>query len=236
MEILEKQLPLNLDAVTIFTKVSTRYQYQLRRKLAIELKERLKDYLNEEDLNNLLRRMNLQFGNKKNNGKKTSLSNNDHEDGKCIDTTRVENCTKTNLLKFVIRELKENMAKSTPLYQRNKIAQKVINLMNNGESFQSAKSYIYEKNNICVTYQVGFDNDRTHFENMDIEREYDECSGKIIYGWDDFGEVLYEPTFGACISPPTFKDGGEIWREVLDNRWEQRSYYEDDDVIDNFKG
>ena len=128
------------------------------------------------------------------------------------------------------------MSKSTPVEKRNRIAQRVINEMNTGKSFEESKDIIYKKYNIFISYQVGHDNDRANRENMNVEREYDEYCGQSIYGWDDDGEVLYEPTFGAFIEPPSFKEGGPRWREILDHRWEQRSFYEEDETIDDFKG
>ena len=212
-------------SIETFTKISRRYQYQLRKKMTKELCNRLKDHLTECEINEVMKELKLRTC----TAPKKTISQ--------IDPLKhAEDTNRSNLLKFLIRELKENMSKSTPITTRNIIAQKVINKMNAGMSFEEAKSRVYEKHKIFISYEVGFDNDRSNHENMHIEREYDEYSGKIIYGWDDYGEVLYEPTFGCLIEPPSFKDGGERWREILDIRWEQKSNYEDDETIHEFKG
>ena len=62
------------------------------------------------------------------------------------------------------------------------------------------------------------DVNKTNNQNVHIERDYDEYSGGIVYGWDSDGEVLYEPTFGAYIGAPTFKKSGRQWRHGKDRR------------------
>lgn len=213
------------SSIDTFTKVSKKYQYHLRKKFAKDLCDRLKDHLDEHELNQVMKELKLRTYSAP---KKATLQTNPEK--------HAEDTNRSNLLKFLVRELKENMSKSTSMKDRNKIAQKVINQMNEGMSFDESKKAVYEQCNIHVSYQVGLDNDRTNRENMHIEREYDELCGQIIYGWDDYGEVLYEPTFGCLIEPPTFKEGGDRWREILDYRWEQKSSFEDGETIDEFKG
>lgn len=214
-----------MSAIDIFRNISLKYQRQLRKQFHHEILEKLSDHLSEEDMLNVIKTLNIRV-NKSLLRKKKEIDNTEH----------AQNVNRSNLLKYVIRELKENMSKSTPIDKRNRIAQRVINEMNHGKTFEEAKDTIYKKYKIFISYQVGHDNDRTNHENMNIEREHDEYSGKNIYGWDDNGEVLYEPTFGAFIDPPSFKEGGPRWREILDHRWEKLSSYEDDETIDSFKG
>ena len=213
------------SSIDTFTKVSKKYQYHLRKKFAKDLCDRLKDHLDEHELNQVMKELKLRTYSAP---KKATLQTNPEK--------HAEDTNRSNLLKFLVRELKENMSKSTSMKDRNKIAQKVIKQMKEGMSFDESKKAVYEQYNIHVSYQVGLDNDRTNRENMHIEREYDELCGQIIYGWDDYGEVLYEPTFGCLIEPPTFKEGGDRWREILDYRWEQKSSFEDGETIDEFKG
>lgn len=213
------------SSIDTFTKLSKKYQYHLRKRFAKDLCDRLKDHLDEHEINKVMNELKLRTYSAP---KKATLQTNPIK--------HAEDTNRSNLLKFLVRELKENMSKSTSMNDRNKIAQKVINQMNKGMSFEESKKIVYEKYHIMVSYQVGLDNDRTNRENMHIEREYDELCGKIIYGWDDSGEVLYEPTFGCLIEPPTFKEGGDRWREILDYRWEQKSSFEDGETIDEFKG
>ena len=215
----------NTSAIDIFTKISKKYQYQLRKKFTKDLCGRLSDHLDEHEIDQVMKELKLRTYTAP---KKTAVQ---------MDPTKhAEETNRSNLLKYLIRELKENMSKCTPMLERNRIAQQVINQMNKGSSFEDAKKRIYELNNIYISYKVGEDNDRSNLENMNVEREYDEYCGKVIYGWDDHGEILYEPTFGCLISPPSFKYGGERWREILDNRWEQKSSYDDDETIHEFKG
>lgn len=219
-----------VQTIEAFTKISHKYQYQLRRKFAKEVCEKLKPHLGEDELLQVMRDLRLRLVTPNNSKNKSK------QDLKMNPTKHAENINKSNLLKFLVRELKENMSKSTPMHERNRIAQKIINKMNEGLSFDDAKLFVYKQYNIHISYIVGTDNDRTNHENKDVEREYDEYSGKSIYGWDDDGEVLYEPTFGCLIEPPTFKEGGLRWREILENRWEQRSSYDEDETIHDFKG
>lgn len=219
----------NMSAIEIFSNTSMKYERQLKRAFAKELMGRLNEHMSDDDMNDVMKQLKLRMIVPK---KKVTPELKKHDD----DTARADNTNKSNLLKFVIRELKENMSKSTEMRVRNKIAQQVINKINDGFSFEDSKVAIYAQYNIQITYKVGEDNNRTNLENMSIEREYDEYSGRIIYGWDDSGEALYEPTYGVVIEPPTFKNGGNRWREILEHRWEQRSWYDDDEVIDEFVG
>ena len=213
-----------MNAIDVFSDISMKYQRQLKKQFSREILSKLQHHLTEADIEDIEKKLKIRVL------RKISASE------KINEAKHAENVNKSNLLKFVIRELKENMSKSTPIEKRNKIAQRVINEMNNGKTFEHAKDTIYNKYNIFISYQVGKDNDRTNRENMCVEREYDEYSGRSIYGWDDDGEVLYEPTFGAIIDPPSFREGGPRWREILDHRWEKRSCCNDEEVIDNFKG
>ena len=103
-------------------------------------------------------------------------------------------------------------------------------------TLEESKKIIYKKHNVFITHPVEYDTMRTDENNMNIEREYDEIRGCIVYGWNDDWEALYEPTFGANITPPTHKQAGYKWREVLENRWEQRSNDYDDEELDTYIG
>lgn len=186
----------------------------MRRKFAKQLAELLEDHI---DIN-VLKEMKLRLVQNKERQKEMKKQ--------------------SKMLKYVIKELKYNMSKSTPMETRNKIAQKVINEMNNKKiSFEEAKKKIYLDNCIYISYIISDDDDtRTNKDNMNVEREYDEYSGRVVYGWDDDGELVYEPTIGLNIEAPTFRNGGPLWRELLDRRWEQRSCYNEDDVIDDYQG
>jgi hypothetical protein len=223
---------VNINAVDVYTKISKKYEHQLKRRLVKELSERLREHMNDDEISEVVKNMKLICNETKQKEKEKECTKDIH----VINVLHAEKVNQSNLLKFVIRELKENMSKSTKVDKRNKIAQRVINEMNKGCSFEDAKEIVYTKYSVFISYKVGLDNDRTNHENMNIEREYDEYSGRSIYGWDDTGEVLYKPVFGALIDPPNFREGGEIWREILESRWEHKSLYDDDDNIENFKG
>ena len=214
------------QTIETFIKISQKYQYQLRRKFAKEVCGKLKAHLAEDELVQVMKDLRMRL----------VVQKKPKHDLEINPVKHAENINKSNLLKFLIRELKENMSKSTPMHERNRIAQRIINKMNEGISFDDAKEQVYLQQNIRISYKVGTDNDRTNHENKDVEREYDEYSGKSIYGWDDDGEVLYEPTFGCLIEAPSFKEGGFRWREILENRWEQRSSYDEDETIHDFTG
>jgi hypothetical protein len=85
-------------------------------------------------------------------------------------------------------------------------------------------------------YEVKSQDRKTTEENMHVERDYNEFSGKIVYGWDNDGEALYHPTFGANIDGPTYKKAGPMWRELLELRWEQKSFFEENESLDDYRG
>jgi hypothetical protein len=143
-----------------------------------------------------------------------------------------------NMLSYVMRELKCNMPISTTLRLRVTLANEVLECMRKlpDNSFTEAREVVYKNNGIFITKTISVDDNRTDEHNMNVEREYDEYKGMIVYGWDDTGEVLYEPTFNARIPPPSFKESGPIWKAVLEERWEQKSYFEEDESLEAYTG
>ena len=122
------------SSIDTFTKVSKKYQYHLRKKFAKDLCDRLKDHLDEHELNQVMKELKLRTYSAP---KKATLQTNPEK--------HAEDTNRSNLLKFLVRELKENMSKSTSMKDRNKIAQKVINQMNEGMSFDESKKAVYEQ-------------------------------------------------------------------------------------------
>ena len=76
-------------------------------------------------------------------------------------------------------------------------------------------------------------------ENYKEEREYDEIRGKVVYGWaEKTGELRYTPKIGLLKNPPSYKKAGKKWKEILNERWEQQSYWGGENNLegDNFTG
>ena len=137
---------------------------------------------------------------------------------------------------FIMRELKYNLLDNSSLSNRKLIVKEILKEFKKSKSFELAKSTVYLKRNIVIVNQVSIDPNRSDENNKMIERDYDELRGCIVYGWDDDGEPLYEETYGCLIVSPTFKEAGHTWREVLQERWEQRSYCSEDENIDEYDG
>ena len=71
-----------------------------------------------------------------------------------------------------------------------------------------------------------------------IEREFDELRGLPVYGWTKKQkQPQYKPKSGLITKPPKFRDAGSRWREVLLERFEQRSVHGSDDTnLEDFDG
>ena len=207
-----------------FCKMGALYESQQHKLFATDLIAKLRPVVDEEQIRQVLKNMNLSMALVK---KQNTSKNNEY----------VSDTQKTNIMKFLIMELKANMPHTTIVQKRHVIAQKVMNEMHtNALSLEDAKNKIYPMYDINITQNIPMDVNKTNEQNMHIERDYDEYSGRIVYGWDSDGEVLYEPTFGAYIDAPTFKNSGIKWREVLNNRWEPLSFYDEDEELDDFTG
>lgn len=209
-----------------FCKISLRYEHQQKKMFASALIEKLRPILREDEIDEVLKKMRMRLTKQHNNVKKMVMNESDEK-----------MVHRKNVMKFLIVELKANLPHTTSIQKRHFIAQKVLNEMEkNSVTLDEAKQNVYAQYNIQVMYTIPVDLNKTNEHNMDIERDYDEYSGRIVYGWDDDGEAVYEPTFGANIEAPTFKKAGPMWRQLLDNRWEQRSWYEEDETIDDYRG
>jgi hypothetical protein len=72
--------------------------------------------------------------------------------------------------------------------------------------------------------------------NYTEEREYDEIRGKSVYGWSEkTGEIRYNPKIGLLKRPPKYKNAGKKWKEILNERWDQQSYWGGEDGLDKDK-
>lgn len=156
-----------------------------------------------------------------------------------INLRKEDTLNHTNIMNYVIRELKYNMPYNTEFKVRYKIGKQIISHMKeNNITLGEAKNVIYKKHNIFITKVVNFDSSITDDNTMYIEREYDELHGKPVYGWD-CGEPVYTPTLGVSIDKPTYAKSGTIWKSVLENRWEQRSDIDkndDENDINEYSG
>jgi 6-pyruvoyl-tetrahydropterin synthase len=205
-----------------------RYENQTKRKITKEILDKLGAVLQDDEMNILKKGINKRINKQYINKKKALLK----DENKEASSTHLG-----NIFKYLLKELKYNMPVTTPLKTRLEIGKEVMDHMaNTNISLIEAKGIVYDKHGIYITNPVSENTDVTDEHNMHIEREYDEFRGCIVYGWNDDGEALYEPTFGAIITPPTFKEAGPKWREVLEQRWEQRSYYDDDEELDTYIG
>ena len=143
---------------------------------------------------------------------------------------------KNNNSEFIMRELKYNLLNNSSLSNRTLIVKEILKEFKKSKDFDLAKFIVYKKRNIVIVNPVSVDPNRSDENNKMIERDYDELRGCVVYGWNDDGEPLYEETYGCLIVPPTFKEAGHTWREVLQERWEQRSYCSEDENMDEYDG
>ena len=143
---------------------------------------------------------------------------------------------KNNNSEFIMRELKYNLLNNSSLSNRTLIVKEILKEFKKSKDFDLAKFIVYKKRNIVIVNPVSVDPNRSDENNKMIERDYDELRGCVVYGWNDDGEPLYEETYGCLIVPPTFKEAGHTWREVLQERWEQRSNCSDDENMDEYDG
>lgn len=75
----------------------------------------------------------------------------------------------------------------------------------------------------------------TTLRDKNIEREYDELRGKIVYGWTiKTKQPAYTPRKGLLKKPPIYIEAGSRWKEVLLERFEQRSVHGSDDTTLNY--
>jgi hypothetical protein len=138
---------------------------------------------------------------------------------------------------YILKELKINLPASTSLSERTRICSKILAVSKNQLiSLPEARKLVYDELSIFICNHVSLDVNKTDMYNMNDEREYDEYRGAIVYGWDDDGEALYEPTIGANINPPKYEDAGFHWKTVLEERWEQRSYREEGETKLTYQG
>ena len=138
---------------------------------------------------------------------------------------------------FTMKELKYNLPMTTSMKDRVQIFRDIVFLSKSEKiSLEEAKKNIYQKKGIYIVQEVDQDTNRTDVNNMYDEREYDEYRGSPVYGWNDEGEALYEPTVGANIIAPEYRHAGFEWRNVLEERWLQRSYIEEGETLDTYRG
>lgn len=244
------------EIVANFFKLSLQYENKVKKQLVNEIVSKIKPFVKNDDiLKNVKENLHKYVNDKKrsvvtlsnlreieNNHriiprikKKSSSKSVKKEDEQ--QPSRTPDPNLLNMKKFLLKELKYNMPITTPLSSRFDISNEVLRMMRKDNlNLDAAKQIVYKKHNIFITHPVEYDTMKTDENNMDVEREYDEIRGSVVYGWDDDGEALYEPTFGANITPPTHKNAGYKWREVLENRWEQRSNYDYDEELDTYIG
>lgn len=254
---MNKQSNMN-DIVASFFKLSVQYERSVKRKLVSEVISKIKPYVTDDEVLKEIQKSVQKHVNEKNK-EVANLSkfrvmeedSNNHPVIPRLKTKKVKKVKKeekpqqsrtpdvnlSNMKKFLLKELKYNMPITTPLSDRFDISNEILRLMRKENlNLDGAKQIVYKKHNIFITHPVEYDTMKTDENNMDVEREYDELRGSAVYGWDDDGEALYEPTFGANITPPTHKNAGYRWRAVLENRWEQRSTYDCDEELDTYIG
>lgn len=216
-------------SIELFCKVSLRYETQKKNAIAQELTENLKHEMSTSKLNLVKKELKTKIIKQRNIAKKVAQT----------ETTPLEHAKRVhqrNLMKFIITELRMNMSPTTMLKKRIRIATQVLRKIESGFAYLDAKNELYKKHGVYVTYEVPLNEKATTMENMGMEREFDEMLNQIVYGWDDAGEALYYPTFGASTIPPEYKKAGPIWKRVLNNRWEQMSDYDDDDMLETYTG
>lgn len=243
------------DIVASFFKLSVQYERRVKKKLVSDVISKIKPYVNDKELLKEIQKSIQKHVNDKNKVvadlskfRVMEEDNNNHPIIPRLKKTkkvkkekpqqsRTPDVNLSNMKKFILKELKYNMPITTPLCNRFDISNEVLRIMRKENlNLDSAKQIVYKKHNVFITHSVEYDTMKTDENNMDVEREYDELRGSVVYGWDDDGEALYEPTFGANITPPTHKNAGYRWRAVLENRWEQRSNYDCDEDLDTYIG
>lgn len=254
---MNKQSNMN-DIVESFFKLSVQYERRVKQKLVSEVVSKIKPYVKDEEVLKDIQK-NVQKHVHEKNKVVANLSkfrvmeedNNNHpiiprlktkkmkKKDPCVvvQQSRTPDVNLSNMKKFLLKELKYNVPITTPLSDRFDISNEVLKLMRKENlNLDNAKQIVYKKHHVFITHPVQYDTMKTDENNMDVEREYDELRGCVVYGWDDDDEALYEPTFGANITPPTHKNAGYRWRAVLENRWEQRSNYDCDEELDTYIG
>lgn len=240
------------EMVEDFFRLSIQYEKKIKNELVNEIVSKMKPYVHDEDKMKKLKKSIKKYMNKKNrrvvsfiqlkyNGNEIIPKLKPNKVKASDDTSstdkRKSDFNVSNMKKYILKELKYNMPITTRLSDRFDIANEILKLMRKDDlTLDESKKIIYKKHNVFITHAVEYDTMRTDENNMNIEREYDEIRGCIVYGWNDNWEALYEPTFGANITPPTHKQAGYKWREVLENRWEQRSNDYDDEELDTYIG
>jgi hypothetical protein len=243
------------ETVENFFKLSIHHEKKIRRSLVNEIIAKIKPHVNDEAELKKIGKLIRKYMNKRNrrvvsiseSKRLESLKKNENIYDTLKNKTVKEEVVKEikkndtnfiNMKKYILKELKYNMSPvTTSLTERFSIAQEVLKLMRKSNiTLTSAKCIVYTKYNIFITHPVEFDTSKTDENNMHEEREYDEIRGCIVYGWNDDGDVLYDPTFNANITPPTYKQSCHRWREVLENRWEQRSYCDPEEELDTYIG
>lgn len=138
---------------------------------------------------------------------------------------------------FTMKELKYNLPMTTTLKERANIFKEIVRLSRSKKiSLVEAKEQVYKAKSIYIIQVVDPDVNRTDANNMHEEREYNEYKGMPVYGWTDDGDALYEPTLGALVVAPEYKFAGFEWRTVLEERWLQRSFIDDDETLDTYRG
>lgn len=250
---MNKQSNMN-DVVSNFFKLSVQYERRVKKQLVNDVVSKIKPYVKDEEVLKEIQKSIQKHVHKKNNVAKLNKfrviegdSNNHPVVPRLINTKKVKreapqqsktpDVNLSNMKKFLLKELKYNMPITTPLSHRFDISNEVLRIMRKDNlNLDSAKQIVYKKHNVFITHPVEYNTMKTDENNMDVEREYDELRGSVVYGWDDDGEALYEPTFGANITPPTHKNAGYRWRSVLENRWEQRSNYDCDEELESYLG
>jgi hypothetical protein len=211
-----------------FCKVALQYEHQQKKRFADTFIDKLKPILDEDEIEKVKKTTKYRLCKQQRNINKIVLQNTIDEHQKIHNK---------NIMKYLIIELKANMPHTTILQKRHSIAQKVMNEINNNScSLKEARNKIYKQHGISIMYEVKSQDRKTTEENMHVERDYNEFSGKIVYGWDNDGEALYHPTFGANIDGPTYKKAGPMWRELLELRWEQKSFFEENESLDDYRG
>lgn len=71
-----------------------------------------------------------------------------------------------------------------------------------------------------------------------LELEYDEILGLPVYGWSvKNNHPVYKPKIGVSKKRPKYQHAGKKWKDVLLERWTQRSSLGGDDTkLDDFDG
>lgn len=138
---------------------------------------------------------------------------------------------------FTMKELKYNLPMTTTLKDRANILKEIICLSRSQNiSLTEAKQKIYQSKSIYIVQIVDPDVNRTDTNNMHEEREYNEYIGAPVYGWTEEGDALYEPTLGSLVVAPEYRYAGFEWRNVLEERWLQRSWVDEGESLETYRG